>query len=291
MHADLVLYDVRTSDGAGVGKNTVQAVAPGGEITYEWRTDRPAGTNAGQPIGPVLLQDMADFRNHRHHGLIGALIVERADTTPYRVKAGEKTADLDTKEAWNGTRATLRSSTAGTAVIEEAVLLLQDGLRLFLRGDIHAPIPDEPPGLGEDQPDHEDQGQKAFNYRSEPVGPNVDVTYDPDGNLPPGHDGRDWLSNPAPATPVFVVPAERRVRLHLLGACDKPRNHSFTVHGVTWPAWPPVQQHHASSESAISAGWVRTFEFTTKYAGDHAYRSGVLKWAVPQGLWGILRVK
>jgi hypothetical protein len=45
-----------------------------------------------------------------------------------------------------------------------------------------------------------------------------------------------------------------------------------------------------SAESAITSGSVRTFEFTPTTPGDHAYRSGVLKWAVPQGMWGILRV-
>ena len=46
-----------------------------------------------------------------------------------------------------------------------------------------------------------------------------------------------------------------------------------------------------ASESAISCGTARTFEFTPTHDGDHAYRSGVLRWAVPQGMWGILRVE
>lgn len=286
MHADLVLYDVTKSDGATVGRNPVQTVGRKGERIYEWRTARPAGTNAGKPIGPVLLQDMADFRNHRHHGLIGALIVEPQGTIPYEVKAGEATAAATgAAEAWNGVRATVRG---GAKEVQEAVLLLQDGLRLFLRGNVHSPIPDEPPGAGEHQPDHEDQGQKGFNYRSEPVGPNPAPGYDPNGAVPPG----GWLANPEPATPVFLVPDESTVRLHLLGACDKPRNHSFTVHGVTWQEWPHVNPHpRVSSESALSAGSARTYEFTVENPGDHAYRSGVLKWAVPQGLWGLLRVK
>ena len=33
----------------------------------------------------------------------------------------------------------------------------------------------------------------------------------------------------------------------------------------------------------------RTFQFTPEHEGDHAYRSGVLRWAVGQGMWGILR--
>ncbi len=92
---------------------------------------------------------------------------------------------------------------------------------------------------------------------------------------------------------MFVVPAGQKVQLHLVGACDKPRQHSFTVHGVTWPEWrflTPGKRPEVASESAITSGTVRTFEFTPRHTGDHAYRSGVLKWAVPQGLWGILRV-
>jgi hypothetical protein len=46
-----------------------------------------------------------------------------------------------------------------------------------------------------------------------------------------------------------------------------------------------------SSESAITCGTVRTFEFTSQHTGDHAYRSGMLKWALPQGMWDILRVE
>jgi hypothetical protein len=81
--------------------------------------------------------------------------------------------------------------------------------------------------------------------------------------------------------------------LHLVGALDKPRNQSFTIHGVAWREWrflSPTQQPIVASEGAISTATVRTLVFTPAHAGDHAYRSGVLKWAVPQGLWGILRV-
>ncbi|HEX8513827.1 MAG TPA: hypothetical protein VF688_12060, partial [Allosphingosinicella sp.] len=119
---------------------------------------------------------------------------------------------------------------------------------------------------------HEDQGQKAFNYRSEPI--------------------ERHLNNPAPATPVFKVPANANVRLHLVGAGDKPRQHSFTVHGVAWPDHDYLGDESpiVASESAVSNGTARTYEFRTGASADYAYRSGVLKWAVPQGLWGLLRV-
>lgn len=47
-----------------------------------------------------------------------------------------------------------------------------------------------------------------------------------------------------------------------------------------------------ASESALSCGTVRTYEFnkTANQPGDYMYRSGVLKWSVTQGLWGLLRV-
>jgi hypothetical protein len=280
VHADLVRYDVRHSDGATVGRNPRQTAKPDEEWRlYCWQTHRPAVTggdppNAGEPLGPLLLQDMADFRNHRHHGLIGALIVEPADARPLYVPPGRDTANGTRQEAWDGPRATVLTGRGKDAKRwEEAVLLMQDGLRLFLRGSLQMPIPDEPPAGGEDQPDHEDQGQKGFNYRSEPIERSLD--------------------DPTPATPVFRVPENSLVRLHLVGATDKPRNQSFTVHGVLWPEWRFLEESRrpmVASESAITTGTARTFEFRVGKAGDYAYRSGVLKWAVPQGLWGILRV-
>jgi FtsP/CotA-like multicopper oxidase with cupredoxin domain len=294
MHADLLRYDVRHFDGANVGRNTgsgSQSASPGQTVVYEWLTDRPPPSpdnpnpNGGEPLGPLLLQDMADFRNHRHHGLIGALIVEPKDATPLWVEPGEASA-VGHQEAWDGPRATLVTEGGkGEQRVEEVVLLLQDGLRHYLRGNIYIPIPDELPSHGEDETDHEDQGQKGFNYRSEPVGPDIQRI------LQGKSEG--WLSNPNPATPVFSVPEQSTVRLHLVGATDKPRNQSFTVHGVAWREHRFLGQQEGpcvSSESAITTGTARTYEFKVHGAGDHAYRSGILKWAVPQGLWGILRV-
>lgn len=102
----------------------------------------------------------------------------------------------------------------------------------------------------------------------------------------------EWLHDPAPATPLWHVEAGRPVQLHLIGACDKPRNHSFAVHGVPWPEWRFLQndpRFDVSSESAMTAGTARTFRFTPQFDGDHAYRSGVLR-DVAQGIWGIIRI-
>jgi hypothetical protein len=274
MHADLVRYDPNTSDGASVGRNPLQTAAPGATVTYHWVTHSEHPGASGEPLGPVLLQDMADFRNHRHHGLVGALIVEPADALPLHVPEGKNSAEEGSAdEAWDGPRATVSATDGGEqSTFEEAVLLLQDGLRFFNRGNLTLPVSDEPPAPGEDQVDHEDQGQKGFNYRSEPI--------------------ERHLDNPNPATPIFRVPEEADVRLHLVGAGDKPRQHSFTVHGVAWPEHKYLgdESPRVASESAISNGTARTFEFKVGADADYAYRSGVLKWAVPQGLWGLFRV-
>ena len=292
MHADLVSYDVKTSDGANVGLNPPQTVPPGGgKRVYTWRTHRPEdAAGQGRPLGPALLQDMADFRNHRHHGLVGALVVLPEGATPFEVAPGGATASATAKAVWHGARVTVvhgEGERPGSAADREEhmVLLMQDGLRLFLNGNPGFPLPDppdEPAGEGE----KEDQGQKGFNYRTEPVGPD----FDPKGSA-------YTLANPDPATPVWRVPACSKVRFHLVGAMDKPRQYSFTIHGVAWPEHRFQQQGGGyqvvmvSSESAISSGTARTLEFMPAHPGDHAYRSGVLKWAVPQGMWGILRVE
>ena len=280
LHADLVQYDVTSSDGANVGFNPPQTVLPGKERTYVWRATRPRdpNLNAGEPLGPVLLQDMADFRHHRHHGLIGALIIEAPQATPYAVDGGAATAARDAPEAWHGARATI---VQGRERSEEVVLLMQDGLRLYLQGNVNFPLRDDP-SAAPNEADAEDQGQKGFNYRSEPIG----ARFSPTG-------GASSLAHPAPATPVWCVPVGRQVRFHLVGALDKPRNYSFTIHGVTWPEWrflSPTGEPRVSSESAISCGTARTFEFTPLHPGDYAYRSGMMRWAIAEGMWGLLRV-
>ncbi|MGY1695652.1 multicopper oxidase domain-containing protein [Geodermatophilus sp. SYSU D00814] len=286
LHADLVTYEVVQHDGANVGDNPPQTVPPGQVREYRWDTSRPAGSQ--EPLGPVLLQDMADVRHHRHHGLVGSLVVLPADATPHPVPHGQPTADSG-PEGWHGPRVTVTRIGADLPeedrVTEQMVLLVQDGLRLFLNADGRPgfPLPD-PPAEEAGDAEKEDQGQKGFNYRTEPIG----SVFDPRGS--------DYSLDKTPATPVWQVPAGRKVRFHLVGALDKPRAYSFTIHGVTWPehrfrSGGPVTAPLVSAESAITSGSVRTFEFTPTTPGDHAYRSGVLTWAVPQGMWGILRVE
>jgi hypothetical protein len=274
LHADLLLYDVRFGDGANVGRNPLQTVPgklkkPGCALprkTYHWYADEALAAPPHDGVGAVaLLQDMADFRNHRHHGLVGALVVEPTAANPTQPESGN--------EAWHGSRATVGLPSGGQ--FEEAVLILQDGLRLFLHGNVSFPVPDEPGDAPGERPDPEDQGQKGLNYRSEPVG-------EP-----------RWIHLPDPATPVFDVPAGARVLFRLVVGADKPRNYSFTIHDHTWLSWRPMggALQRVGSVSALSTGSADTFElYAAKQAADYAYRTGVYRWALPHGLWGILRV-
>lgn len=307
MHADLLTYDINQADGSNAGKNADQTVAPGEKINYLWYAD---------VAGPVLLQDMADVKNHRHHGLIGAIIVEPEGVEPYAVKPGESTA-TGHDHAWHGSRVSLLMNN-GTRK-EEKVLLLQDGLRLFWESDdpkkpYKNPMRDLPADPGEEAPDFEDQGNKAINYRCEPLGQFLKLREKPESEFTKAW--RQWLKTicgwlkifgiscsaesaqtiehleSAFATPLMIAPKEADIVLHLVGACDKGRNHSFTVHAHAWEEWSGLSHTPViGAAGGISGGLAQTLHLqaTQLEKADYAVRSGVYRWALNEGVWGIIK--
>jgi hypothetical protein len=265
LHADLLSFDVRTSDGSNVGLNPDSTVPNRGEGDDPTLPSRTYLWHADAPLGPVGLMDMADIRNHRHHGLVGALVVLEPHWTP---------VDGWNVPRWVGPRVTLRNGTDGSRE-QEMVLLAQDGLRYFLHGNPRIPITDPVAGdPREGELDEEDQGLKGYNYRSEPSSHSRGYAF-------------------TPSTPLIQVKPGERLRLHLLGACDRPRQHSFTLHGHGWQEWPYLGDLSPwmSSTSGITSGTVNTFHIAVRsQIGDYMYRSGVLKWVVEQGMWGLMRV-
>ncbi|GAA2486595.1 hypothetical protein Ahu01nite_014310 [Winogradskya humida] len=292
LHPALLRYDVVSDDGAFVGNNhdgTVASRPPGdgqhgaepadpeapGRVvlrdrtarhdhraenwrTYWWWADdglAPASHTQG-PGQVCYLQDMADVRNHRHHGLIGALVVEPGDVTPTDPHTG--------LERWTGGNALLRDR-HGRVVANEQVLLVQDGLRHFVAGNPDLPVRDIVP---DDDP--EDSGQKGVSYGSALAHP------------------RDVLSREDPPTPIWHAEVGQTLWLRVVGACDKPRNHTFTVHGMAWEVAPGLAE---GSFSGLTAGVARTLVMKARHRGDHAYRSGAFRWAVENGVWGIIRVR
>ncbi|MDD7926126.1 multicopper oxidase domain-containing protein [Actinomycetospora chibensis] len=274
LHPALLQYDVITDDGAYVGTNRDSTVRPlpledehghgpdDGAVAehdghghdrqnwrcYWWYADPELGKDIGQVC---YLHDMADIRNHRHHGLVGAIIVEPEGWEP---------------DDWTGPRTTVRGPGGETA--NEQVLFWHDGLRHYAFGDLTSPVADVVPG-----DDPEDAGQKGINYRCRPVHPRTQL-------------------HETPPTPTWEAEQGDTLWLRLVGACDKPRNHTFTVHGQQWPMapWLGRTSPQVGGLSGLTADVVHDIAMKARHAGDHAYRSGAFRWAVTQGMWGILRV-
>ena len=203
--------------------------------------------------GPVLLSDRADVRTHRHRGLVGVLVVEPADVTPEHPSGRGS--------GWTGEQALLRR--ADGTVERELVLLLADGLRLYRDGDPDRPVPDSATA-----------GNAAFNHRSAALRPE-----------------RPSLADPHPPTPVLACAPGERLRVHVVAGTDRSGEHSFTVHGHDWPADERPDAPHVGATGGLATGAVRTLVLTAGAPGDYTYRSGALRWALAEGLWGLIRVR
>ncbi|MEG8039118.1 multicopper oxidase domain-containing protein [Sphingomonas sp. LR60] len=225
---------------------------------YWWWADPMLAprSSADGGIGQVCyLHDMADIRNHRHHGLIGALVVLPTDVRPYR-------SGSDHVEGWTGFSADIRNADGGALVARETFWFAQDGLRFFVNGDPLSPMADADPDL-----DPVDCGQKAVNYRAYPV-----------------HRGRVGQSGPAP---ILATDVGDRVWLRVLGANDKPRQHSVVVHGARWPQahWMDGKGLMVGALSGIAPCRVENVTFTVERSGDHPVRPANFLWSTQQGMW------
>jgi manganese oxidase len=294
IHASLLSYDVAKFDGSFVGRNFDTTVAPwlrssehmgshmgGMEIPgavvhraehhgrrnwreYWWYADdHLAPKNANDGPGQVCyLYDMADIRNHRHHGLIGALIVEPGDAQPFALNSKAKEAD-----GWTGLNAEIRVN--GKVVARETVVFIQDGLRFFVNGNPDFPMPDVNP-----TDDPEDSGQKGINYRSHPI-----------------HHGVVSRQE-TPVFPLLEANAGDKIWLRAIGAGDKPRQHTITVHGCDWPqaSWKP-NGAWTGALTGLSPCRAATMEIVLPHKGDYAVRAGGFRWAAEHGVWSSLRAR
>lgn len=268
IHAQMLKYDVLGSDGATVGFNPDQTVPPGKSITYRWFAD--------SEFGACTLTGFADIRNHRHHGLFGAIIIEPKGSKYLNNKTGKELKyPIDEEIIVKNKKRSFR----------ECVLLMQDGIRLLDKDNILIPDPiDEGHG---GHLDFEDQGQKAFNYRTERFenrlkrNPNVHLVM-------------SSKVHGDPATPLFKAYIGDSVTFRVLMPADKPRNHSFVLHGHSWRAQSEDPfSRIISVQGAISIGSVYNMKVeggASSMPGDYAYRSGLFRWDVELGMWGIFRV-
>lgn len=270
IHAQLLKYDVLASDGATVGFNYDQSIAPGESITYRWFADTELGT--------CMLTGFGDIRNHRHHGLFGAIIIEPTGSKYISPWTGK---DVD-----SGYCEQMVISTPGIPDFREFVVFMQNGISLYDKDN--NPIPDPvDEGHGMARLDFEDQGQKGINYRSE----RFENRLKEDDRV---HLVMSSRVHGDPATPVFVSYPGDPIRIRLLMPGDKPRNHSFVLHGHTWKAqYSDPFSDIISVQGAISVGNVFNIILeggANENPGDYAYRSGIFRWDLELGMWGILRV-
>ena len=275
LHAQLASYDVRYSDGATVGFNLDQTVGPGESITYRWYID--------QEFGSANLWDMADIRNHRHHGAFGMLIAE---------PRGSEYLDMVSRD---------RLETAGSQIIisnpilpefREFALLMHDGVRLLDKDGnlIIDPMPLFADPNEVETPDFEDQGSKAFNYRSERFSNRISDKNEVFSVFSSKKHGD-------PSTPLFLAHAGDPVTFRFVTPADRPRAHAFVLHGHSWLRSPnDINSSIISVKGQNIPGSNDDFFLLhgagslLQQPGDYMYRSGNIRWDIELGMWGIMRV-
>nr|WP_276926362.1 hypothetical protein [Faecalibaculum rodentium] len=218
------------------------------------------------------------MRNHRYHGLFGAIIIEPTGALYYN---GIRQTDENYNE-----NAVITAP--GVETFREFVLFAHNGIRLLDKNNELIKTTEQDltgEEAGHEAPDHEDTGEKGYNYRSERFLNRLK-------RIPAISKIFDSKVHGDPATPLLKSYVGERVIIRLLMPADKPRNISFLLHGHRWRAQPndplsriiPVQ-------GAVSVGNVFNIEpEPTKCKGDYLYRSGSLRWDVESGMWGIFRV-
>lgn len=265
-------FDPIKSSGVNVGYNAVEQTAgPGEVIKYLWHADQEYGT--------CLLTSYGDLRNHRHHGLFGAIIIEPPAAKYYNTICA--TNDNHNEQAV--------ITAPGIETFREFVLFAHNGIRLLdANGQLIKTTEQGAHGGGHEAPDHEDTGEKGYNYRSERF-------FNRLKRIPVIHKVFDSKVHGDPATPLLTAYTGERVIIRLLMPADKPRNISFLLHGHNWRSQPDDPLSNIiTAQGAVSAGDVYNIELlngASKCAGDYLYRSGSLRWDVESGMWGILRIK
>jgi hypothetical protein len=315
LHPQLLEYDVRTSDGANVGLNDRQTVAPGASRKYRWYAGRldinPNGARTATPIeyGAINLTDYGDIMKHGSHGAVGVVVIEPKGAT-WTVSA-KSNADADVKDS------------LGNLLFKEFVVVYQDDVNLMAANG-------NPVRNYTNDEDAEDSGAKAFNYKTEPLWARLgflnemtkrdhttfeDVTAlmndvnhanvfsSLQGNVGCGGACGD------PETPVFTAKAGSKVRFRVVQPTGHPRQHAWTLHGHGWvhEPWmqnstvifrPGVDAVPASMNIGVQGGQTarRHWNIVLPSAGGAFARSGdylfrsMESFQMTNGLWGIFRV-
>ncbi|MHA7220320.1 multicopper oxidase domain-containing protein [Arthrobacter sp. MDT1-48-3] len=271
IHAALLEFDVKRADGATVGRNFDQTVAPGQSITQYWYV--PAELAGAS----VTLADFGDRRGHRHHGLHGGLLIEPKGSTWTHPQTGAAIV--------TGASAVIRwTDAAGKAqVYREHALEWQDGLNL------RTPSGAAVPTAGEVD-DPYDQGNRGVSYRTERFAPRL-------ARDPLQSNVLSSVVHGDPATPIVRAYVGDPVKIRLLASSDRGRAHTFVLNGHGWnyqPADPASTI--VSARGLLVAGQASSHDLVggaggpRGTSGDFLYRDGNQVNQTNAGLWGLLRV-
>ncbi|WP_437775029.1 copper oxidase [Sorangium sp. So ce1097] len=312
LHPQLVAYDVRTDDGANVGYNEPQTVAPGASREYTWyagefsQKDGRWGPVEPRAVeyGAINLRDMADVVNHGMHGALGALIVEPKGAT-WRADPGTRAqAEVTFTDVYGYTRS-----------FREFVVVYQDEVALHSR-DPKFQCVDDDLNCGtalrnyDGEDDSEDTGHEAFNYRTEPFWARLGIPPELARVVLNEKDLSDIFNSRVhgdPETPIFTAGATQKLRVRIVHPSGHRRQHAFGIWNTEWPHNPFAEGEHSrrigenrevlniAIEHPISAmthhNLVPFFPAGGKFAipGDRLYLDQP-SFKVSDGLWGILRV-
>jgi manganese oxidase len=241
LHPQLVAYDVTRSNGFNVGLNAgrtrdenliSQTPKPGQVEVYQWyagdlreveddllvATPIEFGATNLMPADPIVQPGK---------GLVGALIIEPQGAT-WTTDPGTRAAATVTKRNGESFR--------------EFVLVNQTGVNLRdAQNRPICPVEGGVPCSGSE--DAEDSGNKAVNYRTEPLWFRMGFNPGSVLELTRTKDFTDVLSNAKvggedPQTPVFTAQAGQEVRFRILNPGGPARNQVFQVHGHGWQRMP-----------------------------------------------------
>ncbi len=265
MRAQLLSYDVLSSDGANVGLNPVQTVPPrtDPEAPYPSRTYRyyagdlrlqeaPSMQSQLRNIDNVLTRSVefggfnllpADMIKQTQKGLGGTMVVMPEGATWVE--------DADS-------RASATVTAPGQPVFRDFALNWQRSLNMrWADGSPVENIASEGPGSPEDS---QDNSGMAINYRTEPLWYRFGIA----ANLPWGNaDGHGLgdvenahmaYSNDLvagiggdmtgdPQTPVLTVARGQPFRMHVMMPSGGSRNTNFALHGHAWPRDPYLAEN------------------------------------------------
>jgi hypothetical protein len=292
LRPQLVFMDVALSAGVNAGFNPVQTVRPGFSRPYVFYGGdiwvNPDGSVVATPIefGATNLIS-SDPIKHSNKGAIGGLIIE---------PPGSSWSELSTS------RATAVVTKADKSRFREFVLLFQDDINMRF-GD-GSPIPNTAQAE-----DPEDSGQKAVNYRTEPMWFRMGFAPDTPLEQTRNFDFSAVLSNGQvggdPQTPVFVARVGEDVRFRVLKPGGHARNHVFMLHGHIWEEEPYINGSLLLGSNPLSEwkgaqmghGPTNHFDVLPKHGagslfgitGDYLWRD-FASFTFDGGIWGIFRV-